>query len=262
MLLDRGLSVHNPLALPLRDLRQAFSGGHQIPDRGGDLALDRAATPETTRSAHSPDASTGDLLDEAGRSHRPRDRVPALRDVSPTAPTTLTANGSTRFPATPVLMRTPTTLSTHASASSPTPTRQVPGWLAHREHRREVSRGLHGRRRRLLARGSVLRSTPAVRHSRGHLLVGHGVPSHHRLRPRQWPSLPLLQHNGQARHERGRDDRHLLWPKAPGPGKNWIVTIPNQGWFTLLRLYGPKKAFFDQTWKPDDIKKSSWLGLR
>ena len=44
-------------------------------------------------------------------------------------------------------------------------------------------------------------------------------------------------------------------PKSPGEGKNWIATIPGKGWFTLLRLYGLKKAFFDQTRKPDDIKK-------
>jgi hypothetical protein len=43
-------------------------------------------------------------------------------------------------------------------------------------------------------------------------------------------------------------------PKSPGTDKNYIATIPGKGWFTLLRLYGPKKAFFDQTWKPDDIK--------
>jgi hypothetical protein len=44
-------------------------------------------------------------------------------------------------------------------------------------------------------------------------------------------------------------------PKSPGAGKNWIATIPGKGWFTLLRLYGPTKAYFGQTWKPDDIKK-------
>jgi hypothetical protein len=44
-------------------------------------------------------------------------------------------------------------------------------------------------------------------------------------------------------------------PKSPGVGKNWIATVPEKGWFTLLRLYGPTKAFFDQSWKPDDIKK-------
>jgi hypothetical protein len=44
-------------------------------------------------------------------------------------------------------------------------------------------------------------------------------------------------------------------PKPPGAGKNWLATLPMKGWFTLFRLYGPKNPFFDQTWKPDDIKK-------
>jgi hypothetical protein len=43
-------------------------------------------------------------------------------------------------------------------------------------------------------------------------------------------------------------------PKSPGTGKNWIATVPGKGWFTLFHLYGPTKAFFDQSWKPDDIK--------
>jgi hypothetical protein len=40
---------------------------------------------------------------------------------------------------------------------------------------------------------------------------------------------------------------------SPGAGKNWVATRSGEGWFTLLRLYGPTKAFFDQSWKPDDI---------
>jgi hypothetical protein len=28
-------------------------------------------------------------------------------------------------------------------------------------------------------------------------------------------------------------------PKSPGEGKNWLATVPDKGWFTLLRLYGP-----------------------
>jgi hypothetical protein len=44
-------------------------------------------------------------------------------------------------------------------------------------------------------------------------------------------------------------------PKSPGAGKNWIATVSGKGWFALLRLYGPTKAFFEQSWKPDDIKK-------
>jgi hypothetical protein len=34
-----------------------------------------------------------------------------------------------------------------------------------------------------------------------------------------------------------------------------MKTIPDEGFFVTLRLYGPKKAFFDQTWKPSDIER-------
>src|SRR5271155_1600946 len=44
-------------------------------------------------------------------------------------------------------------------------------------------------------------------------------------------------------------------PTSPGAGKNWLATIPNKGWFTIFRLYGPKKAFFDKTWQLPDIQK-------
>jgi hypothetical protein len=44
-------------------------------------------------------------------------------------------------------------------------------------------------------------------------------------------------------------------PKSPGEGKNWLATIPGKGWFTIFRLYGPKQAFFDGTWKLNDIEK-------
>jgi len=44
-------------------------------------------------------------------------------------------------------------------------------------------------------------------------------------------------------------------PSSPGEGKNWLKTLPDKGFFVILRLYGPTKAFFDQTWKPSDIEK-------
>ena len=45
-------------------------------------------------------------------------------------------------------------------------------------------------------------------------------------------------------------------PKAPeGKEKNWVKTIPGEGWFTYIRLYGPLELYFDHTWKPDDIVK-------
>jgi len=44
-------------------------------------------------------------------------------------------------------------------------------------------------------------------------------------------------------------------PKAPaGKEKNWIQTVPNKGWFAILRLYGPLEPFFDQTWRPGEIE--------
>lgn len=37
--------------------------------------------------------------------------------------------------------------------------------------------------------------------------------------------------------------------------KNWVKTLPGEGWFLYIRLYGPLEPFFEQTWKPDDIVK-------
>ena len=54
------------------------------------------------------------------------------------------------------------------------------------------------------------------------------------------------------------DGTTTIWfaPEAPeGKEKNWVKTIPGEGWEILLRLYGPLEPFFDRTWKPDDIKK-------
>jgi hypothetical protein len=45
-------------------------------------------------------------------------------------------------------------------------------------------------------------------------------------------------------------------PHAPADeGKNWIRTLPEKGFFVIVRIYGPTKAFFDKTWVPDDIQK-------
>jgi hypothetical protein len=46
--------------------------------------------------------------------------------------------------------------------------------------------------------------------------------------------------------------------KAPvGKESNWIQTIPGKGWFTIFRLYGPLKLWFDKTWKLEDIRQAS-----
>lgn len=42
-------------------------------------------------------------------------------------------------------------------------------------------------------------------------------------------------------------------PKSPGEGKNYLATVPGKGYFVILRLYGPTKAYYDRTWTPDDV---------
>lgn len=54
------------------------------------------------------------------------------------------------------------------------------------------------------------------------------------------------------------DGTTTIWfaPEAPkGKEKNWVKTIPGEGWEILIRLYGPLEPFFEQTWKPDNIEQ-------
>jgi hypothetical protein len=43
-------------------------------------------------------------------------------------------------------------------------------------------------------------------------------------------------------------------PAPAGQERNWIQTLPDRGWFAILRFYGPLQPFFDKTWRPDDIE--------
>jgi hypothetical protein len=46
-------------------------------------------------------------------------------------------------------------------------------------------------------------------------------------------------------------------PKLPAGVKrgNWIQTMPDKGWFTILRLYSPLEPFFDQSWRPGEFEQ-------
>ena len=45
-------------------------------------------------------------------------------------------------------------------------------------------------------------------------------------------------------------------PSAPaGKEDVWIKTIPNKGWFTYFRIYGPEGPAFDGSWKPGDFEE-------
>lgn len=44
-------------------------------------------------------------------------------------------------------------------------------------------------------------------------------------------------------------------PTAPaGKEKNWVQTVPGQGWNTILRLYGPLEPWFAKKWRPGEIE--------
>jgi hypothetical protein len=44
-------------------------------------------------------------------------------------------------------------------------------------------------------------------------------------------------------------------PKAlAGNEANRLQTVRGKGWFCVLRLYSPTKAWFDKTWRPSEIE--------
>ena len=52
-------------------------------------------------------------------------------------------------------------------------------------------------------------------------------------------------------NERGRGDEP---PTPKGKEANWIETTPGKGWFSLVCLYSPTKAWYDNTWRPGEIE--------
>ena len=40
-----------------------------------------------------------------------------------------------------------------------------------------------------------------------------------------------------------------------GIGIGGVQTIPGEGWFVYLRLYGPEAPYFDKTWIPGDAER-------
>jgi hypothetical protein len=42
-------------------------------------------------------------------------------------------------------------------------------------------------------------------------------------------------------------------PTKPEGGGNWIETVPGKGFFPMMRFYSPTEAYFDKTWKLEDV---------
>ena len=48
-------------------------------------------------------------------------------------------------------------------------------------------------------------------------------------------------------------------PPDGAPETNWLQTVPDKGFFTILRLYSPLQPFFDKTWRPSEIEPNCQL---
>jgi len=70
-----------------------------------------------------------------------------------------------------------------------------------------------------------------------------------------FPSYNSEKHKGTVEvNDDGSVDLYF-GPKAPkGKEKNWLQTVPDKGWFCLLRLYSPTEEWFDKKWRPGDIE--------
>ena len=74
------------------------------------------------------------------------------------------------------------------------------------------------------------------------------------ITPQKFPSLTSYSDELQVNKD-GSIDIYMS-PKAPkGKEGNWIQTDPNTNWFAIFRAYGPKQAWFDQSWQLEDIKR-------
>ena len=69
----------------------------------------------------------------------------------------------------------------------------------------------------------------------------------------QFPSLNS-QRGGVEISADGSTDI-FFGPRPPaGTEKNWIQTVPDKGFWLILRLYGPLEPWFDKTWRPGKIE--------
>jgi hypothetical protein len=59
--------------------------------------------------------------------------------------------------------------------------------------------------------------------------------------------FPSLNQMDQPTYNSDGSVEIYFGPKAPSEGKNWIATIPDKGFFVLVRFYAPTKPFFDQS---------------
>jgi hypothetical protein len=79
-------------------------------------------------------------------------------------------------------------------------------------------------------------------------------PDTRSLLQNEQPKPSVSTYDDPVINEDGSVDIYFGPEKAPeGFERNWVKTLPGEGWFLYIRLYGPLETFFNKTWKPDDI---------
>jgi len=69
-----------------------------------------------------------------------------------------------------------------------------------------------------------------------------------------FPSKNSVRNKDMVVNEDGTVDLYF-GPQAPlGKEANWIETVAGKGWWTVFRLYGPLKPWFEKNWQLNDIQ--------
>lgn len=75
--------------------------------------------------------------------------------------------------------------------------------------------------------------------------------------PQRYPRAGSQTYPSPAAVENADGSTTLYFgPSKPADAKagNWIQTMPDKGWFMLLRLYSPLEPFFTKEWRPSEVE--------
>jgi hypothetical protein len=72
------------------------------------------------------------------------------------------------------------------------------------------------------------------------------------------PKPDLGSQSGTVKENDDGSTDMYFGPEPPeGVEDNWLQTVPGKGYIPLLRFYSPKASFFDKSWRPSEIEKTS-----
>ena len=76
--------------------------------------------------------------------------------------------------------------------------------------------------------------------------------------PQRYPRAGSQSYPSPAAEPNADGSTTIFFAPIEPPGVkrgNWIQTMPEKGWFTILRLYSPLEPFFDKSWRPSEIEE-------